>query len=904
MKNSDLIAYVKPISSQFSREDAVELIDITGRVTDIEASQHHISMRLSLRPGLYRGRLEMSPGSFRMATAMIDMVQVPDGRRVPVGPWDLDHIHNVMAMPMLRTYVNGRLKGGLWFSMPGPEEIAEERLNADFGFEAQDGENEVVLELIERDRQRLNLGKLAYLELREDDRRPVLLEPATGSHPRIFLNPGEAVKLRERWHGTTQFEELKKQLTSQDLVFLMDNSQGTLELACLLYAITGDASLGGRAKRRILELAQAPTWSGRPDPLLMGGDNDRGISLRLYLTGLGWEYLQPLLNDADRRAILAKAEEYIGKMYDFTLLQRGYMGCPAIDPHSLGAWNGTAIACMAFFDELAIARRALPLFHGLFCESLKLFPDSGKAAWATYFPFHLVLYLAAAHTFAGKRKELDQSPFLDHLGEALLASFEVPNSQELQRGLRTREHRFLTAYLCHFHPTPGIDSIYRAFVDKERRATGNVVPGIFDMLYAPASAGSIASFPDRPLFAKDVGDLIASVRGEHTLAVSVSGGPKAGRKAVFHLMPQNREFAPSMGALEISVDGAPVICNINMSLYGLNSALTNTMCFEEGGAVTNGQYLNGEILPECGGVIRRCLISDRFIYAHVVITYALDPKLQIRNADRVFVLDRQTGTIVLSDAFQGDRPIRFATHLHCSGSVTDVGGSQYRLTGGQANLIAGIKGGSKELDDAERGEIFVQILDGPDSAHVVVEEPSWVPGYIYGLNNTGQEDISEGRFPRYRRWRLEVAEPVARGRFLLALGPRPAEIGYGDGHVQLPQGGSIRFGDPIIAALDLECDCECLLWDEESRQVMAMGLRRLRHGDRKLVSKVLVDVTYSTDEGSGIIYSPALPKLEGTSGFHVEPTTHIGDESWKTMHTHRTVFTSAAHNSLTKEVKA
>ena len=160
------------------------------------------------------------------------------------------------------------------------------------------------------------------------------------------------------------------------------------------------------------------------------------------------------------------------------------MGCPAIDPHSLGAWNGTAIACMAFFAELPIARRALPLFHGLFCESLTLFPDSGKAAWATYFPFHLVLYLAAAHSFGGKVAKLDTSLFLDHLGEALLASFDVPNSQELQRGLRTREHRFLTAFLCRSNPTPGIDSIYRAFVEREKRATGNVLLGIFDILYA------------------------------------------------------------------------------------------------------------------------------------------------------------------------------------------------------------------------------------------------------------------------------------------------------------------------------------------------------------------------------------------------------------------------------------
>ena len=127
-----------------------------------------------------------------MSTAMIEMVRVPDGKRVPVGPWDLDHIRNVMAVPMIRTYVNGKLKGGLWFDLPGPEQIAEGRLSAEFGFEAQDGENELTLELIERDRDRMDWGRLAYFELRKDDRRTVPLEPAAVGHPRIFLDAGRA----------------------------------------------------------------------------------------------------------------------------------------------------------------------------------------------------------------------------------------------------------------------------------------------------------------------------------------------------------------------------------------------------------------------------------------------------------------------------------------------------------------------------------------------------------------------------------------------------------------------------------------------------------------------------------------------------------------------------------------
>jgi hypothetical protein len=879
---------------QFSGINSVELIDVTGQVTDIQANPHRLTIRLNVPAGLYSSRFETAPHAFDMSTAMIDMVRVPDGQRVRVGPWDLDHIRNVMALPMIRTYVNGKLKGGLWFDLPGPEQIADGRLAAEFGFEAQEGENELILELIERDWERMDWGRLAYLELRKDDRRTVPLEPASARHPRVFLSSDEVKRVRERWNGSAEFEKLRHRLRTEDLVFLTDNSQGTLEVAGVVFALTGDEVIGGRVKAQITELAHAPTWSGRPDPLLMGGDNDRVIGQKLYHTALAWDYLQPLFNDEERSAILSKVEEYLQKIYDFTLLQRAYMGYPSIDPHSLGAWNGAAIACMAFYEDLPIARRALPLFHGLFCDSLKLFPASGKAAWATYFPFHLVLYVAAAHTFAGKRPELSSSTFLDNLGQALLAAFEVPNRQELQRGLRTREHRFLTAFLCRFHATPGIESIYRAFAEKERAATGQLELGIFDLLYAPHPSGEVAPFPTRPLFAKDVGDLIATVRGEHVIGVSLSGGPKAGRRANFTLMPHNREFAPSLGAIEVTIDGTPVLCNVNMGTYGLNSALTNTMCFEDGGSITNGQYLNGEVPPENCAVTRRCFIDERYLYAHIIVTHALDPKLNVRRADRVFLLDRKTGVIVLSDAFEGERAIRFATHLHCSGSVTELADGQYRLTGGQANLIAGIKGGGKGLDDEEKGEIFVRVLATVPAVRAVVEEPTWVPGYIYGLNNRGLEDISDGRFPRYRRWRLETAASVTQASFLFALSPQLGQVRYANGAILLPESGGVRLGYGVWKALDVECKCECLTWDEASGRVTGMGLQSLQHGKGELIFSSPVDVEYHTIEGEGTIYAQGTLALEKSGGFELNPWVPVGDYGWKTHNTHRASFSKGS----------
>jgi hypothetical protein len=184
-----------------------------------------------------------------------------------------------------------------------------------------------------------------------------------------------------------------------------------------------------------------------------------------------------------------------------------------------------------------------------------------------------------------------------------------------------------------------------------------------------------------------------------------------------------------------------------------------------------------------------------------------------------------------------------------------------------------------------------------------VEEPSWVPGYIYGLNNTGREELREGRFPRYRRWRLEAGEPVTRGAFLIALGPRSEEARYVDGAAELPKGGHIHLGDTRVTALGVECDCECLLWDDEAHGLMAMGLRRLRHGSSELAFGHPVDVTYKPDKGNGTIYAQGLFNPTKNAGFQVSPWEDVGEESWKTLNNTRAAFTKLGTSATTTEAK-
>ncbi|WNQ10672.1 hypothetical protein MJA45_24120 [Paenibacillus aurantius] len=863
MMNNDLVAYLQPAPNRY---DPMEWRDVTGYLSDIKVEPHRLVLRAALPPGLYHFRLETKDGAFDMNTAAVPMVQVPDGRLESVGPWDLDHLSNVMAMPMARTYVNGRLVGGLWFDMPGPEEVANSRLRAEFGIEATEGETEIKLEFVERDRDRIDWQRIRFLEIRKDDRSWRELLPAEQSRPRLYLNAEDADRLREQLIGRPEFDRICDRIRK-------DGSAGEVDfdLICLAHLLTEDQEIGQMIKRRVLEVCSLPTWSGKADPLVMGGDNDRGISLKLYMTALAWDWCRELFDSNEQAVIKDKVGTYLQKIFDFTVLQRAYMGCPSPEPHSLGTWNGTAIACMAFYDDLPLARKILPFFHGLFCDSLRLYPLDGKNVWVTYFPYHLVRYLAAAHTFGGHRPELSDSPFLDRLGHAMLACFNAPNSQELQRGLRTKEHRHLAAYLNRFHPTPDISSIYETFVEQERRTAGDVALTLFDLLYAPRTSASPAPFPHAPFFAKDIGMITFASEGQSAITGSLSAGLKAGRSVSFRIMPHNREFVPSLGSLQLNVDGSPVL--VDISSYGQDSSLSNTMCFEDGGIYTQGQYLSGNVGPEKSSYIRRLLITDRFLYAHAVLTDELHPKHQVNHAERILVVDLQSGTMVISDSFEGEQLLRFATHLHCSGSVTEWGAGQYRLTGGQANLIAGIKDGDKGLTDEEKGEIYVTILNDRQDCAVQIEEPSWHPSYIYGLNgNAGEQDIRFGRFPRYRRWRLEYPSRVKSGAFLFALTGKPGEVSAEGNTVRFAGGARLLFADndPFRIA-GLEMKAEAVLADNGERMLAIIGARTLRMGECTLVfdSPVDLEVEVSDGELAGVVYAPTRHFLSTGEGIRV-----------------------------------
>jgi hypothetical protein len=98
------------------------------------------------------------------------------------------------------------------------------------------------------------------------------------------------------------------------------------------------------------------------------------------------------------------------------------------------------------------------------------------------------------------------------------------------------------------------------------------------------------------------------------------------------------------------------------------------------------------------------------------------------------------------------------------------------------------------------------------------------------------------------------------------------------------------------------CACECLLWDETTQRLMAMGLNRLEHGGSTLSFNVPVDLIYNAGDGTGAVYAQEAVVPSTQTGFLMEPGAAIDEEQWKTLNITRTAFTKTTNDKPSTEV--
>ena len=97
----------------------------------------------------------------------------------------------------------------------------------------------------------------------------------------------------------------------------------------------------------------------------------------------------------------------------------------------------------------------------------------------------------------------------------------------------------------------------------------------------------------------------------------------------------------------------------------------------------------------------------------------------------------------------------------------------------------------------------------------------------------------------------------------------------------------------MLKVLGAKCQCECLMWDEPSGRLTAVGLRSLQHGNGHLTFASPVDIQYNTITGEGAIYAQGTLRPTDTAGFEFGPWVPVGDQGWKTHNKHRATFRKA-----------
>src|SRR5690606_18580022 len=138
---------------------------------------------------------------------------------------------------------------------------------------------ELELALSPRDRERLSWNDLESLELRKDDRRTISLIPRLDRRPRFFTSGLDRKSLAEKLQAHPGFSEARAQLDPpvEEWSLYHGRNDGVFDLACVIGYAMEDAEILGKARQALVTLCKQETWSGRPDPLLMGGENDRGL---------------------------------------------------------------------------------------------------------------------------------------------------------------------------------------------------------------------------------------------------------------------------------------------------------------------------------------------------------------------------------------------------------------------------------------------------------------------------------------------------------------------------------------------------------------------------------------------------------------------------------------------------
>jgi hypothetical protein len=739
---------------------------------------HELVLSFDSEPGYYSVRLATRPGRFDVSTLDVRMTEHPSGRRVVSRGWDLNHLRNVMAVPVLTAYQDGRELGDVWFDVPNHTMTRQRWIDTELGLRVDvPGRTELRLVVLPRDRRRFRFAMLQTPVVERDFRREAPVQPRSklwrGSEPWLFLQGRPLRQVQAGYRRNRQVVEampamFKRMRAGQAIPYIAPE-----QFIAAASLITGAPAWRKLAIERLRDLATRPTWSGRDNPRLMGGDNDMPIGHLLLSLAMLAHYHWDQLDDTLRQQTLAMAQRYADKLYQFSVLQKRYAtGLGSILTHECCPLLGLAVAAMVFWKQLPDSRRWLAWSHDRMKHALATAPRDGRATWLNYGSNFVVTYVAALADFAGL--DCFDVPYFDKLPEATARGFDAPTSI-VDLSQIDVYHRWNQAILSAYRGDKTAQWVAHESWRRLRRRDGRKQIVIWPDLFwpAPPVKAPALDLNASHLFS-DVG--MAVLRTDEQvprLACAFQSGFAIGR-AAFGREPQvrysmERHTPHADGAVTVVVNGSGVIWE-NPGIYRKGLASQSAVTVDGDGHYMEGRWLG--VRPAAGELSRMVSFrrGARRVEAVGDNTGAYRRELGVlRSRRRVCLdLDSPTPTLTVSDQVECRGPRELAVRYQCSGSIRRVGPGEYLFIGGDMAALTR----NDALAGLPRGLLILRVQDH-DQFRIQVRQSQMVLPYIYGQNTGSSTYKGIGKASLPKPVYLEIACPrrSKRASFAVTLEP-------------------------------------------------------------------------------------------------------------------------------------
>ncbi|MBI4024071.1 MAG: hypothetical protein HY360_03765 [Verrucomicrobia bacterium] len=694
-----------------------------------------LRLRVHCKTGYQCAFLRMRPGVFDAGTLDIEMDEFPSGRTVLSRGWDLHQFEKRMAVPVFTAHLDGRDLGDVWFDVPNYLDHRRGVLDTEFGFHVDtDGDAELRLVIIPGDRKRFRWDMIECLEIGPDDRKEAPLQPRRGlrrDHPWLFLRGRSAVEVRAEFRKVERFRQplaclqeivrdyrgvAPENLRRVSKKFKPRKSPPPYipldQVTAVAAFTTGSNHWIALARHTLQRLCSKPTWALGKHTRLMGEDNDMTIGHPLLATSMLVHYLRDHLRREERAMALAKAREYGGKLYNFSVLQKRYAtGMGHISSHESCTLLGLGVCAMVFWDEIPEARRWLAWTHGRMLTGAKDGPRDGRHPSSTYGPNFLTFYAYAVRDFAGE--DMFRIPFFHSLGHALLRTAQ-PGERQYEYNMR-----WIMAALATY---PRVPEAAWAWHDLWQLQSGyrgaEHFLGWQDMLWHPSTTGQAPHPSLRKSFLfKDTGLALMRTSDEPaTLRCHFQSGVGVGRAGWKQRKRYGMELhdASADGGVTFFVKGVPIIAPAP-SQYRRGFSVQSVVTVNGGGHHMDGRVLG--VRPREGWLSRMLSFRDTSPKTVAVgdNTGAYREELGVLRSQRRVTLDKWAPELIVEDSIQLRKPQRVAARFQCTGFIKRIAADRYRFS----------------AHDGQRLDGFVR---WPKRYRIRIRQAQMVLPYTYGFN--------------------------------------------------------------------------------------------------------------------------------------------------------------------------